>query len=190
MCSTSCILSTVKWQMWRPVSSNWWNRVSKEWSQKKWSGQIKGRYSSFFFFPVSILLKENKTNCVKMLKYKWFLTFYFVLRCNQWINNVAMVSGEQPGDSVTHTHPFSPSGTPLAAQTLKHLPAMWETWVQSLGQENPMEKEMATLCSPLAWKILWTEEPGRLQSIGSQRVGHDWATSHSPPNSPPIQAAT
>jgi len=50
---------------------------------------------------------------------------------------------------------------------------MWETWVQSLGWEELLEKEMATLSSILAWKILWTEELGRLQSMGSQRVGHD-----------------
>ena len=52
-----------------------------------------------------------------------------------------------------------------------------ETWVQSLGREDPLEKEMAINCSTLAWKIPWTEDPGRLQSIGSQRVGHNWATS-------------
>ena len=56
---------------------------------------------------------------------------------------------------------------------VKRLPAMWETWVQSLGQEDPLEKEMATHSSPLAWKIPGTEEPGRLQAMGSQRVGHD-----------------
>ena len=54
---------------------------------------------------------------------------------------------------------------------------MRETWFQSLGQEDPLEKEMATHSSILAWRIPWTEEPGRLQSMGSQRVGHDWATS-------------
>ena len=59
------------------------------------------------------------------------------------------------------------------AQTVKRLPAMQETWVQSLGQEDPLEKEMAPHSSTLAWKIPWTEEPGRLQSMGSQRVGHD-----------------
>ena len=60
----------------------------------------------------------------------------------------------------------------LVAQTVKCLPAMWETWVRSLGQEDPLEKEMATHSSTLAWKIPWTEEPGRLQSMGSQRVRH------------------
>ena len=61
----------------------------------------------------------------------------------------------------------------LVAQTLKHLPAMQETSVQSLGREDPLEKEMATHSSILAWRILWTEEPGGLQSTGLQRVGHD-----------------
>ena len=65
----------------------------------------------------------------------------------------------------------------LVAQMVKRLPAMRETWVQSLGQEDSLEKEMAIYSSSLAQKILWTEEPCRLQSMGSQRVGHDWATS-------------
>ena len=53
------------------------------------------------------------------------------------------------------------------------MPAMRETWVQSLGRKDPLEKEMATHSSTLAWKIPWTKEPGRLQSMGLQRVGHD-----------------
>ena len=61
----------------------------------------------------------------------------------------------------------------LVAQTAKRLPAMWETWVRSSGWEDPLENEMATHSSTLAWKIPWMEEPGRLQSMGSQRVGHD-----------------
>ena len=56
---------------------------------------------------------------------------------------------------------------------VKRLPTMEETWVQSLGQEDPLAKEMATHSSTLAWKIPWTEEPGGLQSMGSQRVRHD-----------------
>ena len=63
-------------------------------------------------------------------------------------------------------------GTSLVAQTVKRLSTMWETWVQSLGWEDPLEKEMAIHSSTIAWKISWTEEPGRLQSMGSQRVGH------------------
>ena len=55
---------------------------------------------------------------------------------------------------------------------------MQETWVQFLGWEDPLEKEMATLFSILAWRIPWTEEPGELESMGSQRVGHDYETKH------------
>ena len=63
----------------------------------------------------------------------------------------------------------------LVAKRLKCLPLMRETWVSSLGREDPLEKEMATHSSILAWRIPWTEDPGGLQSMGSQRVGHDWA---------------
>ena len=72
-------------------------------------------------------------------------------------------------------------GASLVAQRVKRLPTMWETRVRSLGREDPLEKEMATCSSTLAWKIPWTEKPGRPQSMGLQRVGRDWATpfSHS-----------
>ena len=59
------------------------------------------------------------------------------------------------------------------AHMVKNLPTMQETWIQSLGQEDPLEKEMATHSSILAWEIPWTEEPGGLQSMGSQRVGYN-----------------
>ena len=65
------------------------------------------------------------------------------------------------------------TGTSLVAQTVNRLPTMQKTQVRSLGREGPLEKEMATHPSTLAWKIPWTEEPGRLQSVGSQRVGLD-----------------
>ena len=66
--------------------------------------------------------------------------------------------------------------TSLVAQTVKNLLAMQETWVRSLGQEDSLEKEMATHSSIPAWRIPWTKEPYRLQSMGVQRVGHDWVT--------------
>ena len=80
------------------------------------------------------------------------------------------------------------------AQTVKHLPTKWETWVQSLDWEDPLEKETATHSSSLAWRIPWTKEPGRLQSMGSQRVGNDWATlltssTHPPPRHSPHESA-
>ena len=59
------------------------------------------------------------------------------------------------------------------AQMAKNPPAIWETWIQPLGREDPLEEGMATHSSILAWRIPWTEEPGGLQSMGSQRIGHD-----------------
>ena len=69
--------------------------------------------------------------------------------------------------------PFMFNGASLVTQKVKHLLSMKENWVQSLGWKDPLEKGMATHSSIFAWKIPWMEEPGRLQSTGSQRVGHD-----------------
>ena len=65
---------------------------------------------------------------------------------------------------------------PPVAQLVKNAPAMRETWVWFLGQEDPLEKGMATHSGILTWRIPWTEEPGKLQSKGSQRARHDWVT--------------
>ena len=70
-------------------------------------------------------------------------------------------------------------GASLIAQSVKNLPAVQETWALSLGWEDPLEKEMATHSSILAWKIPWTEEPGGLQSMGSQKSWNNWATNTS-----------
>ena len=70
-------------------------------------------------------------------------------------------------------YPPQYSWASLVARMVKNLLTMWETWVRSLGLEDPLEKGMATHSNILAWRILWTKELGRLQSMGSQRVGHD-----------------
>ena len=75
-----------------------------------------------------------------------------------------------------NTSIFSCKGSSLVAPSVKNLPTMWRTQVWFLGQEDPLEKGLATLSSILAWRIPWTEEPGGLQSTGSQRVRYDWAT--------------
>ena len=79
----------------------------------------------------------------------------------------------QQSDSVVYVCVYVCMWTSLVAQTVKCLPTMREIRVQSLGREDLLEKEMATLFSILAWKIPWVEEPGRLQSMRLQRVGHD-----------------
>ena len=92
--------------------------------------------------------------------------------------NQARSRGVLPGKKAFLSIPVSCLwGKYFQPPKVKGLPAMWEIRVQSLGCEDPLEKEMATHSSTLAWKIPWTEEPGRLQSMGSQRVGHDWVTS-------------
>ena len=81
---------------------------------------------------------------------------------------VGFLGKEDPGEGIGS--PLQYSWASLVAQLVKNLPAMWETWVQSLDWEDPLEKEMAPHSSILAWKTSWTEEPGGLQSMGSQRV--------------------
>ena len=85
-------------------------------------------------------------------------------------------SGRSPGEGIGY--PLQYSWASLVTQLVKNPPAMGETWVQSLGREDPLEKEMATHSSILAWEIPWTEEPGGLQSMGSQRVRHNRGAEH------------
>ena len=73
----------------------------------------------------------------------------------------------------THTHTHRVTVWLKVAQLVKNPPSKQETWVRSLGWEDPLEEDLATHSSIFAWGIPWTEEPGRLQSTGSQRVGHD-----------------
>ena len=78
--------------------------------------------------------------------------------------------GRSAGERIGY--PLQYSWASLVAQLVKNLPAIQETWVQSLSWEDPLEKGSATHSSILAWRIPWTEEPGRLQSVGPQKVGH------------------
>ena len=84
--------------------------------------------------------------------------------------------GRSPGEGIGY--PLQYSWASLLAQLVKNPPAMQETWVQSLGWEDPLGKGEATRSSILAWRIPWTEEPGGLQSMGLWRVGHNWVTEH------------
>ena len=101
----------------------------------------------------------------------------FVLR-SSWVTSWPPLTSPLPGISpeVGKLQPQLKSGLFPLARQVKNPPAMQDTqemWVQSLGREDPPEEEMATHSSILAWEIPWTEEPGRLQSVGSQRVGHN-----------------
>ena len=88
--------------------------------------------------------------------------------------SVAVLANHGSQVLLSPVHLINIYGEALVAQRLKRLRVRREIQVQSLGREDALEQEMATLSSTLAWKIPWTEEPGRLQSTGSQRVGHDF----------------
>ena len=88
--------------------------------------------------------------------------------CNSGDPSSIPGSGRSPGEGLDYPLQYS-----LVVQTVKNLPSMWETWVRSLGWEDPLEEGMETQSSILAWRIPWTEEPGGLQSVVSQRIGRD-----------------
>ena len=150
--------------------------ILKAWGQadpkvrRETSGSILAPLFTLFFLPLSLSYVNwaSQEGCLFYLRlllqssdlslfYAWAVPFVFQL-LPFWI-------------------PFSYSRTSLVAQTVRHLSTMRETWVQALGWEDPLEREMAIHSSTIAWKIPWTEELAWLQSIGLQRVGHDWVTS-------------
>ena len=94
--------------------------------------------------------------------------------CNAGDPSLIPGSGRSAGEGIGY--PLQYSWASLVAQLVSNPPAKQETWVWSLGWEDPLEKEMTTHSSILAWRIPWTEKPGRLHPMGSQRVGHDWIT--------------
>ena len=91
--------------------------------------------------------------------------------CNAGDAGFIRGSGSSPGEGIGY--PLQYSWATVMTEMVKNLPAMWETWVQSLGWEDPREEGMATQSSITAWRIPWIEEPGKLQSVGLQRLRHD-----------------
>ena len=123
-----------------------------------------------YYFP------DHCSDLLHALIYCWFPLVYFSF---QLLYSSLLIFKKYfipLADTLSSSIPLSCSLN-ILGRRLKHLPAMWETRVRPLGWEDPLEKEMATHSSILAWKIPWTEEPGGLYSMGWQRVGHDWVTS-------------
>ena len=119
---------------------------------------------------------------MEMLKIKWVLATFTqsVRETRLQIQEVHLWNSPWRKQFIGETISCSPTinfRAFLVAQRLKHLPAMQQTQVRSLGWEDPLEKEMVTHSSIFVWRIPWMEKPGMLQSTGSQRVGRDWATS-------------
>ena len=141
---------------------------SKE-QMKYWLFQIKCaltgyRWKERYNIQSFILYKNN---CTGKIQYKFICVIF---RIHKWVILYGIYLSLSELLCLVY-------GAPLVGQMVKSLPAMQETWVLSLGWEDPLEKEMATHSSIHVWKITWTEEPSRLQ--GSKRVGHDWATNTS-----------
>ena len=117
-------------------------------------------------------VKDSKAHT---LFYHRVLVWMLVSLPNFYVENLipmGMIFGGRAFERwLDHEYPF-----PLVTQMVKNLPAMQETQVWSLDREDPLEKGMTTHSSILAWRIPWTEEPSELQSMGSQRVRHDWVT--------------
>ena len=133
--------------------------------------------------------------CVYLASCKIILISYFMKVCivlltlpGRWFNHLQIMAVLYSSFSsffpflvvlstLDYIYRYTDSTEPVAPM-VKCMPAIQETQARSLSWEDPLEKEMATHSSTLAWKIPWTEEPCRLQPMGSQRVGHDWVTSH------------
>ena len=122
---------------------------------------------------------SNLSNCVSLFYVRGFSGSSAVKEStgNAGYPDSIPGSGRYPGEGIAY--PLQYSWASLVAQLVKNPPAMQLTWAWSLGWEDSLEEGMATSSGIFAWRIPWTEEPGRLQSMGSQRVGHDWATKHS-----------
>ena len=147
-----------------------WTQLS-DWAELNWSnaGPLKREgLGQKILFKIEMILEEEMT----FGEGKLILESYpsFPPRC--FLSQIIPLwAASFPNRSL---NPIS-IGLP-GCSVVKNLPAMQETWVQSLGQDDPLRKEMATHSSILVWEIPWTEEPGRLQSMGSKRIGHDLGT--------------
>ena len=133
-----------------------------------WNGQIL-----LFSSKVKSLYRVRLFAIPWTVVYQAFLSMAFS-RQEYWNGLPFPSPGDLPNPGIEPIEPWiGRQVLYLVARTVKRLPTLWETQVRALGLKDPLEKEMATHSSILAWKMPWTEEPERLQSMGSQRVGHD-----------------
>ena len=161
-------------------------------------GKVQPLYRTFLFSRIGIIMSVQfssvqSLSCVRLFATPWIAVF----RISELWNNVGCPGSSAGKESSCNAGdpglipglgrsagegigcPLEYSWASLVAQMVKNPPSMRETWVRSLGWEDPPEEGMATHSSILAWRIPWTEEPGGLQSTGLQRVRYDWATKHS-----------
>ena len=150
--------------------------------QKQWEiPEVKtAETKAILYLPIRTLATTAKPRCWAysgyMLVTKTPVTAYLSLDLRVYVLPVQIARETGIGDQNISFNDGMARLESLVAQTVKNPPAIQETWGQSWGWEDPLEKRMATRSNILAWRIPWTEEPGGLQSMGSQRVGQDWAT--------------
>ena len=139
---------------------------------------------TFFVYGINSFSKHHYINLLLLITVKYLKVpglIHLIAACLYLLTNISPFHSFSLGPSnhqfAFHFYKLDIIWVHVLAQTVKRLTAMRKTGVWFLGWEDPLEKEMAIHSSTLAWKIPWTEEPDRLQSMGSQRVGHDWATS-------------
>ena len=151
-------LQGLAWQVWN-LQSRLSRRAGRSYRCYPWLELLLS------FFSLSSFLSLSCSSLSLSLSSSF--SFLFILNPFNWLKQ----AHPDDLDNLPHSCQFWAS---LVPQRVKRLPAVQETWVWSLGREDPLEKEMATHSSILAWRSPWTEEPGRLQSKGSQRVGQDF----------------
>ena len=162
------IIKTAVYYIWGYWESQFLGRLIRNLGslrRKKGSGALKEEKRTNHFFSSKSWANDYTTKQLILLKDMFFLK----LCTNDYVTACILLQDMLLILKTLLTNP-------VMAQTLKLMPVMRETQVRSLGQEDPLEKKMAIHSSIPAWRIPWIEEPVRLQSTGSQRVGHDWAT--------------
>ena len=151
-------------------------RLSKEWCKPRSLGLLQVAWEGSFN-DLSLVLQQWRLLCVRI---NVFSCIYLTPTYPPWrrvSSSLLLILKQLLCFLLQLSLRVFYSLTSMVAQTVKRLPTMRESWARSLSWEDPLEKKMATHSSILAWRIPWTEEPGRLQSMGLQRVGHDWVTS-------------
>ena len=176
-CTWVCVDSGSWWWTGRPGVLQFMGlqRVGHNWATEL-------NWTEFFRFLCNIVLTASNFAFTTRHIHSWvlfplWLSLFFPSGAISLVFSSSILDTYWSGGFIFHCYVFLLLLTILVAQRVKRLLAMRENWVWSLGREDPLEKEMATHSSTLAWKIPWTEKPGRLQSMGSQRVRHDWTTS-------------
>ena len=151
-----------------------WKLLSREGKRRRWWQRMRWLYGISDSMDMSL----NKFQEIVKNRKAWCAPVHRVSKSRTWLSNRTTIEiiilNEVRKSTIIWYNLYIVSWASLVVQIIKKSPAMWETWVNFLGWAAPLEKGIATHASILAWRIPWAEKPG--ESMGSQRVGHDWVT--------------